>query len=1475
MATRIGINIGLSVVRNGPRYVLVNIIQPSLSNDGSGNWTITPGTYSNPEALTLTATYSLYKNGVYSSAVGLTFSDSTADTEFYVIEKVTASGTKTSSISSNTVYVPALPSYTSIPDASWTAVEATADVDTRKTTATVSYAPAASRSFYVYRGSTSPADDPTGVSVAAMTGSGSSWTWTSSGQAALGQIQYVRIMERDTATDTNRRWCSNVKTFTASNVPSAPTVSFRTGDGQGEIIATILAAAAENGRSITGYQYSLDGGSWTTLPGGVSVGDRVISGLTPVTSYSIRIRGVNINGNGTPTIAQSATSGAVAVEPAQMVAGTDWTLSDKPSAAGNTLTLTVVNLPSDGGSALTDIKYTINGGSAISFGLTPGSIDITVSLAEAANTVVVYAQNAIGNAVGSSLTKTPTKTTSASSTAYFGADTPAATGGWKPTTALGDEIDLTGIVSQTGMTRTWSISSGALVANGTPDVDNGKTLTVSTGTGNITVAISTVANARSVRGSTELAAAAATGLYAVPASVFLRPGTYAALSGGSQIWGSKSYASTAKRTFSRHPGQISKPIFLDSGIVSTALTYCEFNGFDFRITTGINKKIFDGNNTNVHHITFTDCDFSGPDIPIETLTSTTSFGTSGYNVVPTCIYGQRASDVVITGCTFRRFWSALDIGTGGSFVLDNCLFDTFYYDAIRLWPDSGNEVKFVTNIRITGAFAINNEMTAPSVGEPHNDSIQMFNTYGEMRNCLFMNIEIFRGPYRGDVLSMFQLNNVSRYNVIHNVIAYNAGVAWGYNAEDSRWVNISNSVFMASNGTSNIIRAGGPSGHATMKAVGEHVFTNVYVAGTSGTLIQVNANSETIDPGTRTRVNCVDSTTANPLNYFKGPFDSSIVDFTTLRAAFSAKDGSVTVGPLDASGNWRTEIHAPMRSNAPTLYDSGSDLLIAPSPTLYAPETPTTWDYQYRNANGASWTKVTGLTGATATLTAPNKTGIQVQTRWKSSTGFPAPWSSTQTTISSSPPLTNTAVPTLTRAGATVTKAANGTWTPTPDSRTWTKTINATTTSWDGTTGFTVAPGDSYYVTETAIKTGYTSTSVNSATGSYPILSTTAAPVIQISGTTVSLVSGPTWDATPDSVTYTKTIAGSQTSWDGTSNFSVSAGQSAYVTATPAKSGYYVTGAVSQSNTVTALTQITNTAVGTLARSGNTITLTPATWSVTPDSVARTYSVDGGTAQTLSGTTFTLNPGSSATVTETASKAGYVDSNPVTTSSITNPSAGTVYTEDWSTYAVGDTFTQLDTSYGRSSSVIDVLVASDTTAPGGQRINLTMSTNSPGYLRRDDTLITDGTWSRFQIRGRFRTQVHVNARGGIGWGSASSAYGIQIRRSSSSGTNTIALLNAGDMSSSTAGTTLFSSIADNTSYDFLLNLASDKRTLSYKVWLTSGSEPGSYDGSVTLGTDASLATGLRLFGGNISAGGNTTIRSLWWRLALDTDALAP
>ena len=88
-----------------------------------------------------------------------------------------------------------------------------------------------------------------------------------------------------------------------------------------------------------------------------------------------------------------------------------------------------------------------------------------------------------------------------------------------------------------------------------------------------------------------------------------------------------------------------------------------------------------------------------------------------------------------------------------------------------------------------------------------------------------------------------------------------------------------------------------------------------------------------------------------------------------------------------------------MHGDPPTLANSGLNLIITPSASKLAYTTPTNWEYAYRNAVGAVWTEVGGLSGANATLVAPTKTGIEVMARWIGTNGLKGTWSRPQTVI--------------------------------------------------------------------------------------------------------------------------------------------------------------------------------------------------------------------------------------------------------------------------------------------------------------------------------------------------------------------------------------------------------------------------------------------------------------------------------------------
>jgi subtilisin-like proprotein convertase family protein/endonuclease/exonuclease/phosphatase family metal-dependent hydrolase len=90
-------------------------------------------------------------------------------------------------------------------------------------------------------------------------------------------------------------------------VPSAPTIT-SIASGNGQLSVAFTPPVSNGGATITGYQYSLDGGmSWLTPSPTVATSPLVITGLVNGQSYPVRLRAVNSAGAGDPSAAVSGT----------------------------------------------------------------------------------------------------------------------------------------------------------------------------------------------------------------------------------------------------------------------------------------------------------------------------------------------------------------------------------------------------------------------------------------------------------------------------------------------------------------------------------------------------------------------------------------------------------------------------------------------------------------------------------------------------------------------------------------------------------------------------------------------------------------------------------------------------------------------------------------------------------------------------------------------------------------------------------------------------------------------------------------------------------------------------------------------------------------------------------------------------------------------------------------------------------------
>lgn len=133
--------------------------------------------------------------------------------------------------------------------------------------------------------------------------------------------------------------------------PSAPTIR-SIAPGNASVRITYRDPASTGGSSITGYQYSLDGGGTWQATVGAARGSLTVSGLDNGTPVSVSIRAVNSRGGGAASSTVTATPRRVPDAP---------TIT---SVLRNSSSATVsFNPPAfNGGAGITNYEYSLNGG---------------------------------------------------------------------------------------------------------------------------------------------------------------------------------------------------------------------------------------------------------------------------------------------------------------------------------------------------------------------------------------------------------------------------------------------------------------------------------------------------------------------------------------------------------------------------------------------------------------------------------------------------------------------------------------------------------------------------------------------------------------------------------------------------------------------------------------------------------------------------------------------------------------------------------------------------------------------------------------------------------------------------------------------------------------------------------------------------------------------------------------------------------
>lgn len=275
-------------------------------------------------------------------------------------------------------------------------------------------------------------------------------------------------------------------------------------------------------------------------------------------------------------------------------------------------------------------------------------------------------------------------------TIAYGALTLASAGGAKALDSNGDEVDFVSVDDQTGATRTWSVSSGRLIANGTPGVDDTVVLICTTTLGVIDVTIASVADAYSFASLTEAQTLSATAAATIAGKTLLaRPGTY---SGQLQFSG-KAYGSVV--TLSSHA-----PVFEDASALEIATSRAKFTSsgaytIEVLNTNNLTIENLEVENTSTNNGTDHAIRVRGPTSPTSIIIQDNwihggleydpngDYDAAGSAGNPTGIGGDgnRPTDFTIQRNLFTDLWVAVGMGAKGFMRFHDNYVDRFYYDA--------------------------------------------------------------------------------------------------------------------------------------------------------------------------------------------------------------------------------------------------------------------------------------------------------------------------------------------------------------------------------------------------------------------------------------------------------------------------------------------------------------------------------------------------------------------------------------------------------------------------------------------------------------------------------------------------------------------------------------------------------------------------------------------------------------------------
>jgi len=218
---------------------------------------------------------------------------------------------------------------------------------------------------------------------------------------AVGE-EYVFRVAAINGTGTSPWSTDSASVTILATTPAAPTDLSATALDQGASVS--FTPGSDRGSAITDYEYQLDSGDWE--PAGTTSSPVVIDGLTNGTTYSVKIRGVNDNGDGDASAAVDVTPVSSSDPP-----GAPASLEALPG--GSTLDLSW-EAPNPGGAPISDYEYKTDSDPWLSLGTTNSTVTITTDSAgvnldpASAYSVQIRAVNANGPGDPSaSVTQTP------------------------------------------------------------------------------------------------------------------------------------------------------------------------------------------------------------------------------------------------------------------------------------------------------------------------------------------------------------------------------------------------------------------------------------------------------------------------------------------------------------------------------------------------------------------------------------------------------------------------------------------------------------------------------------------------------------------------------------------------------------------------------------------------------------------------------------------------------------------------------------------------------------------------------------------------------------------------------------------------------------------------------------------------------------------------------------------------------------